>query len=272
MAPQTTTLDESDAGGAPRAQTGDFDFPNLQRAAEPGRLDHIALLEGLPDEERRALELNCLWLIAKVDDEIFTRQSASRHVFFIVEGRVEIVNYSLSGREVGYATNEAGGHFGEIGAIDGGERSASVRALTQCKLAALSPEPFRALLMAHPAIAMRVMERLAGIVRNCDERIMDLATLSAYQRVYCELLKMVRPDPVRPDSWLIYPLDTQAQIATKASTTRETVARVLSQLQQAGITERKAKTLYIRDLGRLQTLADRVTMETPVKKAPAEDA
>jgi DNA-binding GntR family transcriptional regulator len=99
---------------------------------------------------------------------------------------------------------------------------------------------------------------MAGIIRTCDERIMDLATLSAYQRVYRKLLDLMRPDPVRADSWLIYPLPTQAEIASQASTTRETVARVLGQLANEQIVERKGKTLYIRDEKKLMILAERV--------------
>ncbi len=45
-------------------------------------------------------------------------------------------------------------------------------------------------------------------------------------------------------------------IASRAGTTRETVARVLGQLTTAGIVERKAKTLYVRDRARLEFLAD----------------
>ncbi len=272
MAPQSTVIAGPEtASNRPAAVSAEADFPSLQRANEAGRLDHIPLLSVLGDDERRALEQRCTWLIAREDDQILSPQMANNHIIFIVEGRVAVVNYSLSGREVNYAAFEAGDYFGELAAIDGGERSATIRAMTQCKLAALDPDGFHDLLMAHPEIAVQVMQKLARIVRVCDERIMDLATLSAYQRVYSELLKLVRPDPVRPESWLIYPLPTQAQIAAKASTTRETVARVLSQLQQAGITERKAKTLYIRDIDRLQTLADRVTIEKPTKQA-APDA
>jgi hypothetical protein len=62
---------------------------------------------------------------------------------------------------------------------------------------------------------------------------------------------------------MIYPLPTQAQIAALASTTRETVARVLSQLQSDGVTERKSKTLYIRQLETLQRLAEKSAAAHP---------
>ena len=126
-------------------------------------------------------------------------------------------------------------------------------------IAALSPAAFRKVLIDHPEVGVRVLEKLARIVRVCDDRIMDLATLGAHQRVYRELAKIITEDPVRPNSWLIYPSPTQATIAAKASTTRETVARVMSQLTSAGIIERKTKTLYVRDRERLNLLIEHVS-------------
>lgn len=266
MAPQNAPLNGPDVEDASLARaTGEGEFPHLQRVSDPGSLEGIRLLASLNEDERRLIEHDCLWMVAKEGDEILNRQSNSKHVIFLVEGRVEVVNYSLSGREVMYAAKESGDYFGEMSAIDGQKRSATIVALERTTIAALSPEHFSSLMLKHPQVAIIVLENLARIIRTCDERIMDLATLSAYQRVYSELIKLVRPDPVRPQSWLIYPLPTQAQIASMASTTRETVARVLSQLQQAGITQRKTKTLYIRDLERLNTLADRVAAGTPVR-------
>jgi len=189
------------------------------------------------------------------DEEILSRDEQAGDVYFVLKGEVRIVNYSASGREVAYAIVPAGGYFGELSAIDGRPRSANVLAVDDCLLATLTPGAFKDVLASDPAIAARVMEKLVRIIRSADDRILDLATLSAYQRVYVELLRMKKPDAVRANSWLIYPLPTQAQIAALASTTRETVARVLSQLNHDHIAERKSKTLYIRELAKLQALA-----------------
>ena len=51
-------------------------------------------------------------------------------MLFIVAGRLRVVNYAASGREVAYAVIEAGSQVGELAAIDGEPRSASVEALT----------------------------------------------------------------------------------------------------------------------------------------------
>jgi len=189
------------------------------------------------------------------DEEILSRDEQAGDVYFVLRGEVRIVNYSASGREVAYAIIPAGGYFGELSAIDGRPRSANVLAVEDCLLATLTPAAFKELLSLDSDVSAKVMQKLVRIIRSADDRILDLATLSAYQRVYVEVLRMKKPDPVRPNSWLVYPLPTQAQIAALASTTRETVARVLSQLNHDHVAERKSKTLYIRDLAKLQALA-----------------
>lgn len=227
--------------------------------ADVQRADHTLagskMLEPVDRAAIAKLEALCTWRSVREGEPIVTRDSDSRDVFFVVKGRCRIVNYSPSGREVAYAIAGPGEFFGEMAAIDGLPRSATVVALEDCVLASITPQAFRDMIEQHPRVSFVIMEKLVRIVRTSDDRIMDLATLSAYQRVYSELLKLIKPDPVRAGSWLIYPLPTQAQIAALASTTRETVARVLSQLNHDHIAERKSKTLYIRELAKLQALA-----------------
>lgn len=225
-------------------------------------LNDIDLFADLTPEELADIQSACQWQTFGSGDDIFTKSSTSRDVFFVVAGRVRIVNFSLTGREVAYAEVGAGACFGELSALDGKPRSASIVALEDCVLASLAPEAFLDVLRKFPNVGLRVLQKLAAMVRSADERIMDLATLSAYQRVYRKLLDLARPDPVREGSWLIYPLPTQAKIAAQASTTRETVARVLGQLGAEEIVERKGKTLYVRDMEQLSILAERVALGT----------
>ena len=219
------------------------------------RLNAVELLAGLPAAELAELERRCRWRRYAPDERILDRDSKSREVFFVVEGRVQIVNFSAAGRKVALATLRAGTYFGELSAIDGEPRSASAVALEDSRLAALAPEDFLELLQRHPALAITVLKRLARIIRVSDDRIMDLTTVPAPQRIHRELLRLAEPDAVAPGTWVVRPMPTHDAIAGRASTTRETASRVLSQLAAAGVVERKAKTLYIRDLERLAELA-----------------
>ena len=69
---------------------------------------------------------DCGWKAYGAHEQIIDRQSETKDVFFVVEGKVRVVNYSVSGREITLDDIEAGGHFGELAAIDGLPRSASV--------------------------------------------------------------------------------------------------------------------------------------------------
>ena len=219
------------------------------------RLDGIRLLSGLPPESLREVERQCRWREFAVDAEILERESEDRDVYFVVRGAVQIVNYSLSGRKIALAKITAGSYFGELAAIDGQTRSASVVAVEDCLMAAMSPSAFDQMVLGHPVLAMHLLRRLARIIRACDDRIMDLSTLGAVQRVYVELISLCSRDPAGTDAWVIYPLPAQREIASQASTTRETVTRAISQLTVEGVVTRKGKSLYIRDRARLETLA-----------------
>ena len=224
-------------------------------------LGQVSLLKGIPPTELRRLAEICRFENHARGAVLFTPESTNRDAYLVLKGRLRIVNVSLSGREVAYASAGPGDLVGELSAIDGESRSATIAAVEPSVVAALAPAAFLDLLTRHPPLAIEICRKLARIVRLSNERIMDLATLSAYQRVYAQLLKLIKPDPVRPGSWLIYPLPTQAQIASQASTTRETVARVVSQLSHSGLCERKGRTLYVRDVEKLRALAERLTIE-----------
>ena len=152
-------------------------------------LDKIELLKELTPQERAGIASKCAWRTFGANEQILERSTDSRDMFFVVEGSVNIVNYGVSGREVTYASVGEGQYFGELSAIDGHARSANVVANTRCLLASLSPELFQELLMQNPAIMMSVLQRLVRIIRINDDRILDLSTLGAVQRVCQELLR-----------------------------------------------------------------------------------
>ncbi|HJP23501.1 MAG: Crp/Fnr family transcriptional regulator, partial [Alphaproteobacteria bacterium] len=224
-------------------------------------LAKINLFDSLTPEEVEKLQRRSAWRRFVPNEQILDRMSANQEVFFVVEGAVRVVNYSLTGREVAYATVRAGGYFGELAAIDGEPRSASVVATEDCLLIKLPPNVFIELLQSYPQISLEVMRRLTQIVRRCDNRIMDLSTLTAIRRVYIELLRLCEPDTASPGGFIIRPLPTHSDIAARASTTRETVGRVIGQLAGDGIVERKPRTLFIRDRDRLELLAETIDLE-----------
>ncbi len=201
------------------------------------------------------VEQRCRWREVRADAEILDQDSDDHDVYFVVRGAVQIVNYSLSGRKIALARIDAGGYFGELAAIDGHRRSGGVVALEDCLVAAMPPKAFDQMVLDHPGLAMRLLQRLARIIRGCDDRIIDLRTLGAIQRVFVALLGLADRDPAGSDAWVIRPLPAHQEIAAQASTARETVARAIGELVAEEVVTREGKSLYIHDRARLEVLA-----------------
>ncbi|NQU73032.1 MAG: Crp/Fnr family transcriptional regulator [Rhodospirillales bacterium] len=219
-------------------------------------LAHIHVLEGVGEKERKKIAGQCQWRQFVAEEQILDRDSSSSDVYFVVDGEVRVVNYSIAGREVQFASFRPGDHFGDLAAIDGLPRSATVNAVRDTTVAVIKGVDFLAMLQRNSMAAMHVLNRLALIVRACDDRIMDLSTLSAYQRVYVEILRRAKPDKVVPDQWIVRPYPPEREIASRAGTTRETVARAVSQLRQAGLVLRKDRNLYIKDRDKITDLVE----------------
>lgn len=229
-------------------------------------LADVRLLRSLGDDELKSLEQRCRWRWFKSGTQIIGPDSdaendfAAHDIMFIVEGRVRVVQHTIKGREIAFAVVEMGGHIGELSAIDGRARSASVIALDETFVALLSPDRFNDLLLRSPSVAVELLHHLAAIVRTTDERIAELSTLSSMQRVYRELARMAEDDPVAPMRKLIRKLPTQQEIASRSGVTRETVARALGQLGDRGLVKRKGRLLLINDPQGLEDLGSQAEL------------
>lgn len=220
-------------------------------------LSQIEILSGLDSENARNLAKRCRWHRFEANQLILDQDDEAEHdIYFVVRGTVRIVNYSATGREIAFANIRVGGYFGELSALTDSPRSASVIAVTECRLASLDPHTFRNLLLDNPEISIQVIMRLAEIVQRCDQRIMDLSMLSAVQRVHGEILRLAKPSGAMRDNWSIRSMPTHTEIASRASTVRETVSRAMTVLTVSGIAERKGKALHIQNYERLTELVE----------------
>ncbi len=234
--------------------------------ADPKLLEGVELLKGLKPTDLAKLEEYCRYKKFAAGEQIFDRQSQTTDVFFVVQGSVRIVNFSLSGREITLDDVHHGGHFGELAAIDGEPRSASVMVLADCVIVSMPQKVFLAALNKYPAISLAVMRHLAQIVRRSTDRIMDLSTLGANNRVHAELLRQATTNGSGNNEATIKPIPVHGDLASRVSTTRETVARVLNDLARQGILERRKDHLVIHDVLRLQNMVDQVQGEKQVAR------
>jgi len=223
--------------------------PDLAR-----RLGDFALFADLEESERKSIEQRCHKRTYARNETILDKGSQSREVFFVLKGAVSVITFSPAGREVTLASVKAGDFFGELAAIDGQPRSASVSAIEKTEIAIMPPDLFNELVKTRAIVSFRLLERLARMVRASGLRILELSTLQAAQRVYAELLRMAQPDAAVPGLWVVRPLPPMHEIASMTSTTRETVNRAISQLYPSGLLKRKGRNLYIMERNKLEDI------------------
>lgn len=223
---------------------------------ESNTLSGITIFADLSADEIKQLEKTCRWKIYAARKQIVGGETETRSVFLIVHGAVRVVDYSMLGQEVTFDDLSAGAHFGEMAAIDGKPRSANVIALTESLIASMPAEVFRDVLTNHPEVALRVISEMSRVVRDADARIMDLSTLGASSRVCSELLRQAMSVAEDPDKATIRPIPVHGDIASRISTTRETVARAMSDLARQGVVERTKDALLINDLEGLRAMVE----------------
>jgi CRP/FNR family cyclic AMP-dependent transcriptional regulator len=170
-------------------------------------------------------------------------------LFFIVKGSVTILIEDDDGREMIIAYLKSGDFFGEMGLFekDGTEkeRSAWVRAKTECEVAELSYAKFRELTQQDPDILYALGSQMAERLRNTTRKVGDLAFLDVTGRVARTLLDLCKqPDAMtHPDGMQIK--ITRQEIGRIVGCSREMVGRVLKALEEQGLVNVKGKTMVV---------------------------
>jgi CRP/FNR family cyclic AMP-dependent transcriptional regulator len=179
---------------------------------------------------------------------IVSQEEPGDSLFVLVRGRVKVVLYGQSGREVILSIFKTpGDFFGEMSLLDDQPRSATVIASAPSRLLTLSRGAFQAHIAAHPRTALRVLTELSRRLRRADEVIGNLALLDVYGRLAGKLREMAAADGEECEGGiLIRERPTQAEIAAMIGTSRETVSRALSELSRRGYLEMSGKKLLVR--------------------------
>lgn len=224
-------------------------------------LRSIALLAPLPDERLAAVERLCRWHQRDAGQLLISHRDPSTDVYFLTAGKVRAVIYSAAGKAVAFRDHGPGDTLGELAAIDGRSRSASVEALEPCTMASLAAGDFRQTLKDEPSVAQELMVHLTGMVRILTDRVYEFSTLAVSNRIHAELLRLSRGAEQADGSALISPAPLQADIAERISTHREAVAREFGRLASVGVIARKGKVLLIADVERLRRMVGEASEE-----------
>lgn len=223
-------------------------------------LADVAVLRSLPDEERAYLETRCTYRRIAPGGVLAARFGVGA-VYFILAGRVRVVHQLGGADEITVAAVAAGETIGEISAVDGGAVSASIVVDEDCTIAELPKDEFQALLARRGEVALGLLTRWAGIIRDLDNKVRFTASAGPMQRLCSELIQLARVDKPGGKTWLVPEMPSHQELAVRVQMTREEVAAAIADLASRGIVARRTRALRILDY---KALKDMVRQGAPL--------
>lgn len=185
-------------------------------------------------------------------DIVMRKGETAENLAFLLSGKLQVVDLSEEGREIGIHFIQPGTYFGELSVIDGLPRSASVISVKLSEVAFLPSNHARELIFHHPLIAKRLMTHFAQIVRAASNQRTLLSIPNAFQRVFAQLQTFVRESK---DGQVIEGLPKQHEIAIMVNTSRETVSRAIHTLMKLNIVEKQGTILIVKQPEQLKHVA-----------------
>lgn len=174
------------------------------------------------------------------------------NLYFLLVGRLQAIDLTEDGREVGLNFLSSGDYFGELSVIDGLPRSATVVATENALVAVLSRSHALDLIYKNPTIVEHILKKLTGSIRQASNYRGILAIPNAFHRVFALLNQMIITAP--GGLVVINNMPTQKEIAIMVNTSRETVSRALHYLIEEKIVEKDLRRLIVRKPDQLRNI------------------
>ena len=180
------------------------------------------------------------------DTVVFFENEEGDSFFIIVDGRIKVTILGDDGREVILSVLGRGDFFGEMALLDNEPRSATAIAVEDTELLSLHRNDFQSVLTDNRSIMSALIKILTARLRRANHQISTLALLDVYGRVARVIVDTARDEGKRlKDGRIAFRRATHQEIANRIGTTRETVTRMLKDLERQGLIHIDGKEVVV---------------------------
>lgn len=183
-------------------------------------------------------------------------------VYFVFEGKLQGVDFTIDGREVGLYFVLPFDFCGEISLFSDSAKKEFVIALAQSTIVKIPTSELKKVMERYPVVMKVLGNKLAARIEHLMSQRALLAITNVQQRVCCQLWELnleKNPDSShynQPNREIRLP-PTHLEIANMLNISRESVTRVFQTLQNRQIVRRNgASSLLIEDPEALKRLAN----------------
>jgi CRP/FNR family transcriptional regulator, cyclic AMP receptor protein len=226
------------------------------RSALTDALARVWIFQGLSQEELAHLSGLAQTKIYKPRETIVEKGDSATEFFVLLRGRAKVGAPGADGSHAAINVMGPGEVFGEIAILDGQPRSATVTTLEECEMAVVNKAGFNNLLTASPSIAVKLLNVLAGRVRELTTRIEDRSFLDVPARLAKQLLWLAKNHGVESGPAVRIDLRlSQQELGDLVGATRESVNKQLREWTRTGILKQERDCIEIFDLDALGAIA-----------------
>lgn len=202
-------------------------------------LKRFNVLASLPDESLELLASQSFLKSVSRRAVLINGGQATENLCFLFEGRLQGVDFTLDGREVGLYFVEPGGFCGELGLFDGEGQPESVIALAKSQVVLMPAIAVRTAMQQSHSLVEQLFTRMASRVRRLSAQRALLGLSSTVARVCGQLWMMLEDQEElnRRDGVILNP-PTHQELGIMLNLSRETVTRVFQTLQSQEIVKR----------------------------------
>jgi CRP/FNR family transcriptional regulator, cyclic AMP receptor protein len=202
-------------------------------------------LAALNTEETAALRAPAVVRNFPRGTALFHERQAADRVLVVLQGCVKLSCVS--------AIRGPGDLLGELAAIDGEPRSATVTALEPVEALSLSAGDFRSFLEAHPRVALALLAVLTRRLRDADRKRVEFAAEDTMTRVAARIVELSERfgDKVARGLEIDLPI-SQEELAGWTGCSRDSVVNALQAMRGLGWIETQRRQILVRDIDALR--------------------
>ncbi|MFK0193869.1 Crp/Fnr family transcriptional regulator [Kitasatospora sp. NPDC090308] len=265
-APPTDDIPDDGAGDTPGdgadGATGDRVDGTVRPAGRERRRTADAVWPtgsylGLLSAPSRQLLLRAGRVASYAPGEVILREGdRASHLLLIEKGLVKVTSTTREGHTSLLAIRAAGDVVGELAAIDGAPRSATVTAARAVRARAIQHGEFVRLFREQPQIALALVAAVAGKLRAATRARVDTGGYPLQVRMARALVELAETygEPAGTGITITVPL-SQEDLAALISSSTAGVTRSLQHLRKNGLIDTSYRRLTVLDLDALSELA-----------------
>jgi len=163
----------------------------------------------------------------------------------IISGTAQAVVHSEDGQETWVGEFGPDEFFGHSAILGEGGLDMTITATTELRFLSIAISKFNAALANESALSTALAQDLARRLHFMTQRLVEAITLTSPGRVCAELMRLSKPIGIEPKKSIVRPNPVFTQLASRISSTRETVSRTVSSLQKKGIISREPGAILI---------------------------